>query len=203
MKMRLAGSLLVLVLWAVPCDATESWVLIRSRSGVDTYRNTETENGYREYKGVVRLDATFEETAEVLKDVPGNVHWMPACRRSEVIENLSDSEILVYIVNNAPWPVRDRECLWKRHYLIDTGEHFLLRFTATNREFKGEEGLVRMYNAHGTWEVTKLTDDTVEVVFEYVGDGGGTIPRGFVNSHNKKLPRLMLLALESRIESLR
>jgi hypothetical protein len=201
--MRFTGSILVLALWAVPCPATENWTLVRSKSGVDTYQNTETEDGYKEFKGIIRLDATFEETKSVLKDVPGNVNWMPACRRSDVIEHLSDTEILVYIVNNAPWPIKDRECFWKRHYVVDTDDRFLLRFTALKRDFAGERDVVRMYNAHGTWEVTKLTDDSVEVVFQFVGDGGGTVPRTFVNSHNKKLPRQMLLALKERIEDLR
>jgi len=128
---------------------------------------------------------------------------MPACRRSEVIHRLSEIEILVYIVNRAPWPITDREFVWKRHYAVDSDDRSLLRFTATREDFEGESGLVRMINAQGTWEVTRVSDDNVEVVFQFVGDGGGTIPRGFVDSYNKQLPRQMLLALQSRIEELR
>lgn len=63
--------------------------------------------------------------------------------------------------------------------------------------------MVRILNARGVWEVKRLTDDAAEVSFQYLGDGGGTVPRSFVNSATKKIPEKALGALFERIEELR
>jgi hypothetical protein len=195
--------LLVVLLAAGAITAGDRWLLIREKDGIEIFENSTAENGYREFRGVARLDASFEEITMVLKDIPGNVHWLPACRRSDEIRWLDEHQVLVYIVNRAPWPIRDRDCVWKRHYVVDTDRHFRLEFAATEEPFDGERGLVRMTFARGVWEAKRLGPSSAEVTFQYIGDGGGNIPRSFINANNRKLPHRVLTALVGRIEELR
>ena len=106
-------------------------------------------------------------------------------------------------ISRAPSPVHVRDCVWKRHYVVNTDDHFRLIFTASDEPYEGEAGLVRILKARGVWEVKRLNKGTAEVSFQYVGDGGGTVPRTFVNSTTKKIPEKALKALLERIESLR
>ncbi len=200
---RLLAFFAVLLLASVVGSSDDGWSLVRSHDGVDTYENSTTRDGFKEFRGVGRFAVTFEEARDVIKDIPGNIHWLPSCRRSELIRKISETEILVYIVSRAPWPVKDRDCVWKRHYVVDTDNHFLMPFTASDEEFEGEPGLVRILNARGIWEVKRIDADTTEVSFQYIGDGGGTVPRGFVNTTTKRIPEKALRALLERIESLR
>jgi START domain len=200
---RFLACLAIAFLTSAAGASDDSWSLVRSNNGVETYLNDRTSDGFREFRGVTRMAATFKEARDVIKDIPGNIHWLPSCRRSELIRHISETELLVYIVSTAPWPVHDRDCVWMRHYEVDTEEHFRLVFTASDEEYEGETGLVRIFNARGVWEVKRLTDDTVEVSFQYLGDGGGTVPRSFVNSATKRIPEKALLALYERIEDLR
>jgi len=193
----------ILLVTPAASASDEGWTLVRSNSEVDTYVNDRTDDGFREYRGVTKMAATFEEARDVIIDIPGNVFWLPSCRRAEFIRTISETELLVYIVSNAPWPVRDRDCVWKRHYVVNTDDHFRLVFTASDEEYEGETGLVRILNARGVWEVKRLADDTAEVSFQYLGDGGGTVPRSFVNSATKRIPEKALRALFERIEELR
>jgi hypothetical protein len=190
-------------LTSVAGASDEDWTLVRSNNGVETYLNDRTNDGFREFRGVTKMAATFEEARDVIKDIPGNIHWLPSCRRSELIRTISETELLVYIVSTAPWPVHDRDCVWKRHYVVDTDDHFQLVFTASDEEYEGEAGLVRILDARGVWEVKRLAGDTAEVSFQYLGDGGGTVPRSFVNSATKRIPEKALKALFERIEELR
>lgn len=194
-----------MILAAVTAAASDdgSWTLVSSHDGIDTYVNDVEHDGFKEFRGVADLPVSFAEARDVIKDIPGNVHWLPSCRRSELVREIDDDERLVYIVSNAPWPVRDRDCVWKRHYVIDTDDHLLLRFTATDQPYDGEEGLVRIRNARGVWEVVRIDDDTTRVSFQYVGDGGGTVPKAFVNATTRKIPEKALKALTERILSLR
>lgn len=200
---RFLASVAIALLTSVAGASDEGWTLVRSINEVETYVNDRTNDGFREYRGVTRMAATFEEARDAIKDIPGNVYWLPSCRRSELIRVISETELLVYIVSAAPWPVHDRDCVWKRHYVVDTDNHFRLVFTASDEEYEGEAGLVRILNARGVWEVRRLADDTAEVSFQYLGDGGGTVPRSFVNSATKKIPEKALRALFERIEELR
>ena len=193
----------ILLVTPAASAADESWTLVRNNNNVETYLNDRTGDGFREYRGVTKMAATFEEARDVIKDIPGNIHWLPSCRRAELIRTISETELLVYIVSTAPWPVHDRDCVWKRHYVVNTEDHFRLVFTASDEEYEGETGLVRILNARGVWEVKRITDDTTEVSFQYLGDGGGTVPRSFVNSATKRIPEKALVALHERIEHLR
>ncbi len=200
---RLLIFLAILFVTPAASAADEDWTLVRSSNGVETYLNDLTDEGFREFRGVTKMAATFEEARDVIIDIPGNIYWLPSCRRSELIRTISENELLVYIVSTAPWPVHDRDCVWKRHYVVNTDDHFRLVFTASDEEYEGETGLVRILNARGVWEVKRLTDDTAEVSFQYLGDGGGTVPRSFVNSATKRIPEKALVALLERIEELR
>ncbi len=200
---RFLTIIVISLLASVAGASNESWIMVRSTNGVETYLNDRTIDGFREYRGVMKMAATFEEARDVIKDIPGNVHWLPSCRRAELVRTISETELLVYIVSTAPWPVHDRDCVWKRHYVVDTDDHFRLIFTASDEEYEGETGLVRILNARGVWEVKRLADDTAEVSFQYLGDGGGTVPRSFVNSATKRIPEKALIALFVRIEELR
>jgi hypothetical protein len=199
----LLACITVAFLTSVAGASDEGWTLVRSNNGVETHLNDRTIDGFREFRGVTKMAATFEEARDVIKDIPGNIHWLPSCRRSELIRTISDSELLVYIVSTAPWPVHDRDCVWKRHYVVDTDDHFRLVFTASDEKYEGEAGLVRILDARGIWEVKRLTENTAEVSFQYLGDGGGTVPRTFVNSATKRIPEKALRALFERIEELR
>jgi hypothetical protein len=200
---RLLFFLAVSIVATGAAAADDEWTLVRSSHGIDTYVNVRTVDGFKEFRGVMIMPATFEEARDVITDIPGNVHWLPSCRRAKLVRRISETELLVYIVSRAPWPVKDRDCVWKRHYLVDSDDHFLLLFTATDEAYEGEAGLVRILNARGVWEVRRLENDTAEVSFQYLGDGGGTVPRAFVNSTTKRIPEKALRALLGRIEALR
>jgi hypothetical protein len=183
--------------------ADDAWTLVATRDGVGTYENRSKTNGYREYRGIARLPVDFDEAVAVIKDIPGTVDWLPRTRRSDEIRRLSETEVLLYVVSNAPWPFKDREMVWKRHSLTDTDDHFLMTFDAVPEPYDGETGTLRVNSAHGEWELRKLGDGETEVRFQYVGESGGSVPRSFVDSNNRSLPYKVLVALQARIEELR
>ncbi len=181
----------------------DGWTLVRSNDGIDTFVNEQRDDGFREFRGVTTMAATFEEARDVIKDIPGNVHWLPSCRRAELVRYISETELLVYMVSRAPWPITDRDCVWKRIYAVDTDDHFLMKFIADHAEFEGEEGLVRILKGRGVWEVKRFDATTSTVSFQYIGDGGGNVPRGFVNTSTRSIPEKTLRALHQRILALR
>lgn len=184
--------------------ATEGvWTVISTRDGVTTLENEVVQGGYREYRGVARLAISFEEAVAIIKDIPGTIHWLPRTRRSDEIRWVSETEVLLYIVSNAPWPFKDRAMVWQRTYLIDTDDHMLMTFDAVDEPHDGEAETLRVYHAHGEWEIKRLGKNTTEVRFQYVGESGGSVPRGFVDNNNKSLPYKVLTALQTRAEELR
>lgn len=197
---------LLVALSAVTAAAVASedvWTLVDTRDGVETYENRVRTFGYKEYRGIARLPVEFDEVVAVIKDIPGTVHWLPRTRRSDEIRRVGESEILVYVVSSAPWPFKDREMVWKRHSITNTDDHFLMTFDAVDEPYDGEPGTLRVSNAHGEWEVTRIGKGVTEVRFQYVGESGGSVPRGFVDGNNRSLPFKVLAALQERVEELR
>lgn len=200
---RLTICSLVLALAATVAASDDTWTLISSRDGVEIHENEKRKGGFREYRGIGRLSVSYEEATAIIKDIPGTVHWLPRTRRSDEIRWVSETEVLLYVVSNAPWPFKDREMVWKRHYLTDTDDHLLMMFDAVTEPYDGETGTLRVTSAHGEWEIKRIGDDVTEVRFQYVGESGGSVPRSFVDNNNKSLPTKVLMALQARAEELR
>jgi hypothetical protein len=183
--------------------AEDSWTQIATDGSIRTYESGVLHDGYTKYRGVGRLDMTFDEAVAIIKDIPGTVHWLPRCRRSDEIRWISETSVILYVVSRAPWPFKDRDMVWRRDYLVDNDDRMLMTFEAIDDSFEGEPGTLRVISAHGEWEVRRIDGDTTEVRFEYVGESGGPVPKSFVDSNNKSLPRKVLEALQRRADELR
>lgn len=113
----LAGLLAV----ACPAQATDApWSLEREEEGISLYSRPVADSPYLAVKVVAKIDAPAEKVAQLLGDGNGCSPWRAMCKSSEVLNANSESERLVYLVLDLPWPVSDRDLVVRSLAQVDT-----------------------------------------------------------------------------------
>ena len=62
-------------------------------------------------KATAKVEATISELVALVMDSSACPDWTALCKESRVVEQVSDTELYVYTINDVPWPVSDRDAV--------------------------------------------------------------------------------------------
>lgn len=85
------------------------WKLEREEQGIALYTGTVGDSPFVAVKAVAQIDAPIEKVAQLLGDGNSCSPWRAMCKSSRVLKKVSDSENLIYLVLDLPWPATDRD----------------------------------------------------------------------------------------------
>ena len=108
--------------------------------------------------------------------------WADRCAESYLVEQLSETESLVYTHNDLPFPVKDRDVLahviWKQdpQSLIVT-----MRSSATVGRMEEVDGRLRLTEANASWVFEPLGNGRVRVINEAHINPGSALPGWVTN----------------------
>jgi hypothetical protein len=106
----LAASLAAALYLPAAAQANDApWTLEKEDGGIALYSRPVADSPFLAVKAVATIDAPAEKVAHLLGDGNGCSAWRAMCKSSEVLSAVSDSESLVYLVLDLPWPVSDRD----------------------------------------------------------------------------------------------
>ena len=161
---------------------TGNWVLEKDKDNIKVWtKETETSN-IKSFKAVTIISASVAQMAAVLNDVEAYPKWMADLESTEILNEISENECYYYFEVDAPWPVSNR----------DNVVHFELTYNNDNSGFKVDvtgmadyieekQDIVRIPKSIGTWQITSISEEKTEVVFEYAADPGGKLPAWAIN----------------------
>jgi len=128
------------------------------------------------------------------------------CKSAEVIEQISASESYVRSVNDAPFPVRDRDVVAKVSWFYDRDSGKIsMHSDAVPEKIPKQKGLIRVQLASSEWHFTPQKNGRVLVENYAHIDPNGKVPAWLLNlmivdSPYKTLRRMRELALTGRYE---
>jgi hypothetical protein len=96
-----------------------AWTLQREDDGISLYSREVADSPFLAVKVIATIDAPAEKVAQLLGDGNGCSPWRAMCKSSEVLETVSDSERLIYLVLDLPWPVSDRDLVVRSIAQVD------------------------------------------------------------------------------------
>ena len=95
--MRTTLLLLMLTLIApIPANAEEEWELKRDRDGIQVYTRSVEGSKHKAVKAEMRVEASLNELVGLVMDTSACPEWAALCKRSEVTEQVSETELYVY-----------------------------------------------------------------------------------------------------------
>lgn len=190
------NALLLTVSLAAATNALPSWQLTKDGGGVQVYTRKVAGSALKEFRAVTTVRAPLPAVLALLDDVPGYRAWFADCKEARAIAPGYN-----YFVNDAPFPIADRDMVihWTESRDPATG--------AVVREMHGEadklppqKGRVRVPRLDGHWRFTPRADGGVDIEYQLSSDPGGSLPDWAANSAVATAPHKTLLGLKKAVE---
>jgi hypothetical protein len=156
------------------------WKLEREDQGIALYSGPVADSPFLAVKVVAQIDAPAEKVAQLLGDGNGCSVWRAMCKSSEVLNKVSDSESLVYLVLDLPWPVSDRDLVVRSVANIDTQAKTLhVTLESASSEHPAQD-YVRAESS-GEYELKVVGDARSEFTYIQHTDIGGDLSPDLIN----------------------
>lgn len=179
--------------------AAQDWVLDKEKEGIQVF--TRKVDGYaiKEYKAIITLKTTVATLTNLLKDHANLKSWFVKCPISKRLKKVSESEYYVYFLNDAPWPVSDRDNITKMTFeLLDNGTQ-LVHLKCQPDYLPEKSGIVRLPRMQAKWMFEPKADGMVKVTQQVLADLGGKVPGWLVNFAIVEAPYETLCNLRKEI----
>jgi hypothetical protein len=182
---------------AAPDSQYQNWELIANKDGLKTFQR-DTDQGIVGFRGETVMDATIEQIATVLADMPSRKKWMDEVVEAKRIKMNSIFDRVEYNHTAVPWPFQNRDFVYSAKVDVNTKEKTMLitMQSTEDAEMPPKDGIVRgqMHLSRyylKSLEGGKKTFVTVEIIV----DPKGAIPKWIVRLKQKKWPRNTLSGL--------
>ena len=164
------------------------WELKKSKNGIKVYVREVPSSKIHEFKAVTLLNADFDEVVDLIKDGDNLKNWNYKTSDSKTIKVISPSERIIWMKNDLPWPVRNRDHVTHMKIeRISEDEVKIWLMPDSSGTVPEKEGLVRIVDFNGYWLVKKVLGQ-VEVTHQLFGDPNGKLPTWLLNTLLTKAP---------------
>ena len=154
---------------------TYNWKEKKNKDGISISTSSVEGSAFKAVKGEMTVEASVASLYALVEDMQACPDWAAMCKESRIEERISDSETYVYVYNDIPFPVRDRDVYTHVVWTLDS-ETGSLSMTSTASEGGTEKTrAVRIENAVSQWHFTPLGEGMTKVEnFGHIDPNGPT-----------------------------
>jgi hypothetical protein len=184
------------------CFGSESlyggnWKHVTHKNGIDIHSKKTKGIAVKSLKAIGVIDCKIDNIVAILRDIGSATEWLPRLIERSYIENISDTEAILYDVNDMPWPVKDRD-LVVHHRIVISDDHKSLRLM-----FRSVESSKKPFNKKrvrarfhiGEIKFTPLSGASTRLELTLLVDPMGKIPKWLVNILQVSMPYDFLTSL--------
>lgn len=176
MKMRVNVLFFSFVLMlATTVASAQDWEFKREKEGIKVWVRPVIGSGMRAFKAETTFNVPMAACVALLRDIDRFTELFPDCISTKRIAQ-NDTAQIHHITMDAPWPVNDRDGVFKFKYL--KGENGAMRVTSTI--VLGHEpekaGVVRLKKGYGEWNFQPLDPKRTKLVYTFHAEPGGSVP---------------------------
>ena len=165
-----------------------AWSLAHERDGIVVYTRPVEGSGIREFKGSAVVSASAEQIRALLRDADHFKDWFPNTSESRLLAREGDVSYQ-YSVLDAPWPVSDRDNVFRSETAIDpTNGVVAIRVSAAPDYHPEQPERVRVRRALGLWLLEPLGEAQTRVTFTMHLEPGGGVPQWLINAQVVETP---------------
>jgi ribosome-associated toxin RatA of RatAB toxin-antitoxin module len=142
-----------------------------------------------------------EAMLKFLTDFEDYKTWFPRCSQSKVLARLNENESIVHLFFDAPWPVKNRDCVMRVKVEKDARTGIItITETSEPKYLKPVDGIVRINQLKSVWKFTPK-DGGTEVFNEYSTNPGGNIPDWMTNTQSVENPLVTFESIQQKVVS--
>ncbi|MCF8713417.1 lipid-binding protein [Joostella atrarenae] len=172
----------LLIVFSSYCQEQE-WELKRNTNNIQVYTRELDSTKINEYKAILKVNTSLEKVLEVLTDGNGLKNWNYKTPESELIAKISETEFIVWMQNDLPWPISDRDNISRVTINQISEEVYKIDISPADSTYiKANKNVIRMDNFKGNWLIRNVDKNTVEITQQMYGDPNGNLPAWLINS---------------------
>ncbi len=193
---------LLLVLSASATAAEPSWQLQKDKNGIRVFTRSVEASPVLEFRAETEIHAPLGTVTSFYEQVERLTQWFYRCKEAQLLKEVSADESLVYFAADLPWPLSDRDGIYRRLKTVDTATGVVsYQLSAANDRYPAQEGRVRVEFLDAEWRFTPQPKGMTRVYYRMHTSAGGFIPVAIVNRFTVSLPFKTLRKLRSILES--
>ncbi len=176
----LMGMMCLTLVWTNPSCA---WEIAKDKNGIAVYTRHLEGSRFKEYKAVNFMRSSLSSLVALVDDAESYPDWIHTCSEGKLLKRISERETYKYTINEAPWPVSDRDAVV--HHIIDQNhDSGVITIHITGKPFyiAKKEGLLRVERIKGFWQFIPMESGQTKVIYQVHTEPGGSIPAWLLNS---------------------
>lgn len=177
------------------------WKEKKNKKGIIISTSSVDGSHFKAVRGEMNVKGSVASLFALIEDTAACPDWAAMCKEARVESRISDLESYVYVYNDIPFPVKDRDVythvVWTKDPLTKG-----LSMTSTASEGGTEKTkAVRIEDAVSQWHLTPNSDGTTKVEnFAHI-DPNGPTPAWITNLMLVDSPFKTMLKMRDMIES--
>lgn len=180
----------------------EGWTEAKQDEGITVYTRPVPGSKYKEFMGIVDVNAPIEVVEEVYRDYKSFPQWYGMCKEIRLVKDFNKDHKIVYFVVDMMGPVKDRDLVADVVFDVksDQGKSFININALKDELVPVQSKYVRMTHLIGKYTLTRVNDNTTHVVYMVDSDPAGYIPAWLTNRLAKDQPFLTLKGLKEMVK---
>lgn len=187
--------------------AQEEWELVKDENEVKIYARKIKGFTVKAFKGTCIIDQPIEIVGAVLFDIPAYTKWFHKCREIKKVprDESTDLDFILYIIIGAPWPLWDRDIIYKTNVVLDiaSGKVKITGLALEEPFVPIKEDYVRINDSEFHWVLEAITIRKTKVTFSKRTDIAGSAVAYLSNLGSKmtildSLTNLRIIAAEPK-----
>jgi hypothetical protein len=185
-------------------SADPAWNEVSRSEDVIVYRKEVPGSPVLAYKAVATLAAPLARVIAVVRDTARFPEWTWRVKFAEVVQRSSPTEALEYLRTGAPWPVKDRDALYRSRVTYDRAAREIRLCIESVEDPRRPEHpdyvRARVYPSCFRFN-TPDGGRTTRIEAEVHGDPRGAIPKWVVNLVQRRAPEVSVRNLSRRVQA--
>jgi hypothetical protein len=184
---------------AADASLETEWTIQRSENGIKVYTRPEPSSQFEAVRAVMILeDVRLSSLVALIADTEACSRLESRCVESETIDEIDQTESIVYRYNNMPFPVRDRDMVLRLKWYQQSDSRSVNLVISNVTGFLPEKKRrVRMPKVNLGWKFVPLPNGSVEVSSEGHIEPGANLPAWLLNQFLVSAPFKTMEAVAS------
>ncbi|MEM7020380.1 MAG: START domain-containing protein, partial [Pseudomonadota bacterium] len=132
--------------------AKQGWESAKQESGIEIFTRTVPGSKLKAFKGMLVIDAPQEKLMNIVKNVDTYADWVPDVLETKLLEQTDEYQVH-YLKLNAPWPVKNRDGVYRFDYRAadDTPQTVEFVISAIPEMIPEQKNTIRVPAVSGKW----------------------------------------------------
>lgn len=176
------------------------WKLINEEKGITAYRKTIPGSPVMAFKGHAIIEAPIGKIYSVILDNEHRKEWVDRLKVSQILENTTPTEYIVYQEFKLPWPISNRDFVY-RGKATRNAETGVVQVEMTSIEYPNAPKTVgvRADLLRSAYILTPIDKTKTMVEVEIQSDPKGALPHWLANLIQKKWPIKTLKGIQEQV----